>query len=106
MEKAAAEDTVALCDEIESEIARILTEKFQWNSARIREALDFLRARAIRIEIHGTVSLCRDPDDDKFLECAERAGADVIVTGDKDLLAIQSNGRTKIVTPVEYLQME
>lgn len=106
LERAVEDDVIVLCDEIESEIARILSEKFQWNAVRIGDALDLLRARAIRIEIHGTVSLCRDPDDNKFLECAERAGADLIVTGDKDLLAIGSHGRTRIVTPAEYLMME
>jgi len=33
---------------------------------------------------------CRDPRDDKSLELAVAGGADVIVTGDGDLLAIRS----------------
>lgn len=106
MEKAIEQDVIATCDEIEFEIVRILSEKFRWNNARISDALDILGTRAIRVKIHGTVSLCRDPDDNKILECAERARADLIVTGDKDLLVMASHEGTRIVTPSDYLSME
>lgn len=36
-------------------------------------------------EIRG---VCRDPGDDIFLSCAVAGGADAIVSGDKDLLAL------------------
>ncbi len=39
------------------------------------------------------------------LECAHRAGADLIVTGDKDLLVLGSFESIRIVTPAEYLAM-
>ncbi len=32
--------------------------------------------------------MCRDPDDDKFLELALSGDADVIVSGDDDLLVL------------------
>jgi putative PIN family toxin of toxin-antitoxin system len=106
LEKATKEDVIVLCDEIESEIVRVLAEKFRWDDARISEALDILGANAIRVKIHGTVSLCRDPDDNKILECAERAHADLIVTGDKDLLSLGTHRKTKILTPSDYLFLE
>ena len=34
------------------------------------------------------VHICRDKKDNKFLECAESAEADYIISGDKDLLAL------------------
>lgn len=106
LEKATEKDVIVLCDEIESEIVRVLSEKFRWDDARIRDALDILGANAIRVNVYGTVSLCRDPDDNKILECAERAHADLIVTGDKDLLSVGTHGPTKILTPSEYLNLE
>ncbi len=33
--------------------------------------------------------VCRDKEDDKFLACAKAAKADVIVSGDKDLLVLK-----------------
>lgn len=38
------------------------------------------------VEITGTLRLCRDPDDDKFLEVALLGRADCLITGDNDLL--------------------
>ncbi len=42
--------------------------------------------------------ICRDPDDDKFLACAASAGA-TIVSGDKDLLAIDGTLGVRVLTP-------
>jgi putative PIN family toxin of toxin-antitoxin system len=44
-----------------------------------------------------------DTEDNKILECALKAKADVIVTGDKHLLKIGKFRKTKIVTPREFL---
>ena len=42
---------------------------------------------------------CRDPDDRMFLELAVSAGADALVTGDGDLLALAPRLNTPILTP-------
>jgi predicted nucleic acid-binding protein len=41
--------------------------------------------------VHPTKSLkiCRDPEDDMLLECCLAAKANFLITGDKDLLAIE-----------------
>jgi putative PIN family toxin of toxin-antitoxin system len=41
---------------------------------------------------------CRDPDDQKFLDCAVAGKADYLVTGDLDLLVMERVGRTLILT--------
>lgn len=43
---------------------------------------------AFPITITETITVCRDPKDDKFLELAKSANADCIVTMDKDLLVL------------------
>lgn len=43
--------------------------------------------------------------DDKFLEMAVAGGADVIVTGDGDLLALDPFESIAIVTPARFLTM-
>jgi uncharacterized protein len=50
-----------------------------------------------------TRDLVRDPDDNRVLEAAIAAGADVIVTGDTDLLDLQIIEGTRIVTPADFL---
>jgi putative PIN family toxin of toxin-antitoxin system len=45
----------------------------------------------------------RDPSDDKFLECALAGKAEVIVSGDGDLLGLGSYRRIRIQSPAEFL---
>lgn len=35
------------------------------------------------------IKICRDPKDNKILECAAHAKADYIISGDKDLLILK-----------------
>jgi putative PIN family toxin of toxin-antitoxin system len=45
----------------------------------------------------------RDPSDDKFLECAVAGRADVIVSGDSDLLELGNYQRIRIQSPAAFL---
>jgi uncharacterized protein len=47
--------------------------------------------------------ICRDPDDDKFIACAWGGNAEVIISGDKDLLAVAEQLEIPVVTPREFL---
>ena len=47
---------------------------------------------------------CRDPDDQVFLELAIASGADVVVTGDADLLTLAGSAGVPILTPAEFLE--
>lgn len=50
-------------------------------------------------------SICRDPDDDKFIACAVSASADFIVTGDKDLLDLDKYKSVRIINASMLLKM-
>ncbi len=50
-------------------------------------------------EPHSTL---RDPFDEKFLVCALLGHADYLVTGDKDLLVLETIGTTQIVSPTFF----
>lgn len=49
--------------------------------------------------------VCRDPDDDAILATAIAARADMLVTGDQDLLVIATYCGIPIVTPAECLSL-
>lgn len=53
-----------------------------------------------------TIRACRDPRDDKFLELAASGDADMIVTGDGDLLALDPFHGIAIMTPARFLTVE
>jgi len=53
------------------------------------------------------VPLCRDPEDNMLLECCLAAGADFLITGDKDLLDIKDRPlKLKIITPREFTKKD
>jgi len=103
LEKALTVDRIATCKQIEDEIARVLTEKMGWEADRVAETLASCLVEAIRVPVTGEVQgICRDPKDHMVLECAVNAHADLIVSGDKDLLAVGSYKRIRVVTAREY----
>jgi putative PIN family toxin of toxin-antitoxin system len=46
---------------------------------------------------------CRDPEDQKFIDCALSASADAIISGDMDLLALAGRFSIAILTPAQFL---
>lgn len=89
----------ALLDELE----RTLRAKFTLGPA----AMAFLEQ--LRLRVHLVVpaplaaSVSRDADDDVVLATAVAAHATAIVTGDLDLLVLQSYRGVDIVTPRDFL---
>jgi len=49
--------------------------------------------------------VCKDRDDNKFLSCAVSAGADYIVTGDREFCELGKFRTVKIITPLKFLKM-
>ena len=64
--------------------------------------LDFIIARSRHYSLGGIPLRCRDPKDDYLLELARVSDADVLVTGDKDLIEMGKFGRCNIITLAEF----
>jgi predicted nucleic acid-binding protein len=62
-----------------------------------------LRAAEL-VTITDRIAACRDPTDDKFLELAVNGHADLIASGDGDLLALNPFRQIPIVTPAAFVQ--
>ena len=63
-----------------------------------------LLAAAEAVTITERIVACRDPTDDKFLELAVNGHADLIVSGDADLLALNPFRDIPIVPPAVFVQ--
>jgi len=51
------------------------------------------------------INLCRDEKDNMVLECCLEAGANFLITGDKDLLEMDEPGLDfKILKPKKFLE--
>lgn len=70
-------------------------------------AQDWLKkvlAAAETVVIIERIAACRDPTDDKFLELAVNGHADLIVSGDADLLTLNPFQGIPIVSPATFVQ--
>jgi putative PIN family toxin of toxin-antitoxin system len=89
---------------IRSETERNLAHKHQWNILDVRRIMNRYVRNAHDIYVPGHLNgMCRDRKDDQILECAVVAGAQILVTGDKDLLEIRAYQDFVILKPRDYL---
>ncbi len=56
------------------------------------------------IQITANIEECRDIKDNKILELAESGNADLIITGDNDLLVLNGKFRFSIMTLDEFFE--
>jgi putative PIN family toxin of toxin-antitoxin system len=97
-------DQIAICDEIITEVSVILASKFGWSESDFRSAFQGYLAEAKRIPIKGVLTgVCRDPKDDMLFECALRARAKLIISGDKDVLEVGEYKGIRVVTARQYV---
>jgi uncharacterized protein len=88
------------------ELATVLGRPKFNSYVTIAERQEFLRMFgrvAELVAILRPVRACRDPKDDKFLELALNGEANLIITGDTDLLALDPFQGINIISPADYL---
>ena len=85
------------------ELRGVLQEKFHWSTERVENATETLLRFCRLIDPGEPLKVCRDPDDDRVLECALAAGAEGIVSGDRDLLDLGTFRETPIMSPRRFL---
>ena len=99
--------TIAATREIVEEYLKVLAyPKFNLTEKEIRdiiqeELLPYIKSVTVAVKLKG---VCIDPDDDKFLACAEAAKADVIVSGDTHLLSLKKYKGCPIITAEKFLK--
>jgi uncharacterized protein len=86
------------------ELARVLLyPKFKLSTADGRELLaDYLPYSEVIERLRQCPSVCRDVNDQPFLDLAQSGNADMLVSGDKDILALAGQTTFLIETPEAY----
>lgn len=87
-----------------TETAQKLREKFGWQQDKITSLLKAITKVAIVIKTKPHLHLLADEPDNRVLECAEAAGADFIVTGDKHLLFLKRFQNSNVVRLSDFLK--
>jgi putative PIN family toxin of toxin-antitoxin system len=107
VDKAIDEGVLLFSEATLSELADVLFRQkldgYVSREERSRFLQQLVRA-AESVPIIRTVRECRDPKDDKFLEVALNGRADLIITGDADLLALNPWRNLEIQSPAGYLK--
>lgn len=106
LERCVSVDRIAYCANIHEEILEAFERKFRVDPQTVEERIQPFLHDALWVEIVGVVTgICRDPHDDFILECALKAGAEFIVTGDHDLLVLSEFRGIPIITARQYLDL-
>ena len=102
-----AEHELLLSSTVIEELTRALIEKLRVPEPTVREIAAYLRASAALAEIPSKPApvAIRDPDDAVILSEALSIGADVLVTGDKDLLEAGTVPDIRIIDPRGFWQL-
>jgi len=88
------------------ELRRILSRKFKMPDAIVDDIEEFLRDyEIVPVPNTGSPVSVRDPDDDCVLASAIAGRADVLVTGDADLLDLGERFPISIVNPRGFWSM-
>ena len=100
------EIAVYLSPFILAEVGRTLRRKFHYSPLAAQGEIDALRRWVNLVEPTVAVQgVARDDDDDHILSCALECAADYLVTGDNDLLVLESFGGTRIVNAATFLRI-
>ncbi|MEQ8686529.1 MAG: putative toxin-antitoxin system toxin component, PIN family [Imperialibacter sp.] len=97
---------LVVSDELISELIEVTSRpKFSryFSEEIVRELLVLVEERSTTVQPISQIEACRDAKDNYLLALAVDGGADFLVTGDKDLLAMGTFEKTRII---DYTELE
>jgi putative PIN family toxin of toxin-antitoxin system len=98
--------TPSMSDETLEELTEVLSRiKFDRYVSREdrQHFLHLLGGIARMTSVTQRITACRDPKDDKFLDVALNGDAELLLTGDQDLLELHPFHGVEILKPADFL---
>jgi putative PIN family toxin of toxin-antitoxin system len=92
----------ATFNELERVLNRSKFDKYLSQEERQVFLLKFVSGCQL-VSIKETITICRDEKDNKFLELAVSGNANIIITGDLDLLVLHPFQSIEILTPDKFV---
>ncbi|WP_413171686.1 putative toxin-antitoxin system toxin component, PIN family [Anabaena azotica] len=92
--------------ELKTRIYKSKFDKYISDEER-QDFLEVVKKYSQFIEITTQIDICRDLDDNKFLELAKEANAEFLITGDQDLLSLKTLAeyQNQIITPRDFISI-
>lgn len=92
-----------LLEELDRVLRYPRLQRYYTDEARTR-FVALIAALSAVVELPEAIPrICRDPDDDRVIACAVVGEADVIVSGGRDLLALERVGEIPILSAMQFL---
>lgn len=99
------EDALLISKDILDELLSTLARKFSRDIDELSRVAVTLTEMAETIKTESRLKALKDDTDNRMLECAADGRADLIVTGDKDMLQLKNYKGIKIISIRSYLEM-
>jgi putative PIN family toxin of toxin-antitoxin system len=94
---------LVISDQLLTELRRTLKDKFGASPELIAEAVQFLGQDAILADASPPAKVkLKDADDLVIVSAAINGGAEVFITGDKEILGLQQVGSLHILSPRQF----
>lgn len=88
---------------IVNELKRVLIRKFDVKAEDIKEFTNFIDSNLNSVKpVNVMPNICRGETDNNILQLADFVKADIIISGDKDLLTLKQFKKIKILSPRDY----
>lgn len=88
-----------------AETAQTLRQKFHQEEADVKAALKLIGRAAEVLRPTVKIAALKDAPDNRILECAVAGHADIIVTGDRTLLALKTFRDIPIIRLADFLRL-
>jgi len=93
--------SIELLEELTETLAKPRLIKYL-TKERTQQLFELIWLKARLIQVNTSVHICRDSKDDFIINLAIEAGADYIITGDKDLLILNPLEKIQICTLTDF----
>ena len=97
---------IVLSSQILSEYQRVAEElSSKYKTVNITPVIDLITIHSEFIDTQGiNISVCEDPDDNKFLECAVASSCRIIISGDKHLLELTGYEKINVLNARTFVE--
>jgi len=103
IQKIIERDTLLISKAIINEVLLVLSRKFSSDPEELSRIAVYLAELGEMVRPAKKVRVFQDEADNRIIECAFSGRADVIVTGDKEMLTLKEYRGTRIISLREYL---
>ncbi|MFQ5780657.1 MAG: putative toxin-antitoxin system toxin component, PIN family [Nitrospiria bacterium] len=87
-----------------TETANTLRDKFEWSEEKVLQLVQSISKTATVVKTQPHLHILNDEPDNRIVECALVADADLIITGDRHLLLLKHYKNISVIALSDFLK--